>query len=255
MAALLPPRPPSGPRSPGPQGWLWARPGARGPGNRSSRHRRPHTTAEPPRGRGRPSRWPSNPRSCPEVAAVGTRGCPRPRPGQGPPCGQGAVGAAAGRAQPSPRAHMGAPDVASVPQLEREPPPEERGEEVEEEKEEEGFNGSPELPPLSAPPPPLPRATHPQGHHLSYSELLQAASLLAPLAQSPDGLAPGHRGCHRLRITGGVPPAPVSAFSAVLNVRFRGRCGGGASPLLALVLGAVGEWRAPGPPEKSFWAK
>lgn len=31
--------------------------------------------------------------------------------------------------------------------------------------------------------------------------------------------------------------------------------GGGANPLLALVLGAAGEWRAPGPPEKSLWAK
>lgn len=82
---------------------------------------------------------------------------------------------------------MGAPDVAAVPQLEREPPPEERGEEVEEEKQEEGFNGSPELPPLSASPPPLPRATHPQGHHLSHSELLRAASLVAPHAQSRMG--------------------------------------------------------------------
>lgn len=134
---------------------------------------------------------------------------------------------------------MGAPDVAAVPQLEREPPPEERGEEVEEEKEEEGFRGSPELPPLSAPPPPLPRATHPQGHHLSHSELLGTASLVALHSQSPDGLAPGHRGCHRLRITRGAPPAPVSAFSAVLSVHCGGRCGGGASPL---VLGVAGQW-------------
>lgn len=50
---------------------------------------------------------------------------------------------------------MGAPDVAAVPQLEREPPPEERGQEVEE-KEEEGFSGRPKLPPLTAPPPLLP---------------------------------------------------------------------------------------------------
>ncbi|MEJ1278815.1 hypothetical protein NN561_009739 [Cricetulus griseus] len=94
-------------------------------------------------------------------------------------------------------------------------------------REEEGFSGSPELPPLSAPPPPLPRATHPQGHHLPHSELLGTASLVAPHSQSPVGLAPGHRGCHRLRRTGGAPPAPVSAFSAVLSVHCRGRCGRG----------------------------
>lgn len=186
---------------------------------------------------------------------MGTRGCPRPRPGQGPPFGQGAAGAAAGRAQPSPRAHMGSPDVAAVPQLERERPPEERGEEAEEEKEEEGFRGRLELPPLSAPPPPLPRATHPRGHHLAHCKLLGTSSLVTLLAQSPDGLAPGHRGCHRLRITGGAPPAPSSAFSAVLSARCRGRCGEGTSPLLALVLGAAGEWGSPRPPEKSLWAK
>lgn len=210
--------------------------------------------AEPPRGRGRPSRWPSNPRRCP-AAAMGTRGGPRPRPGQGPPFVQGAAGAAAGRAQPSPRAHMGSPDVAAVPQLERELPPEERGEEAEEEKEEEGFRGRPELPPLSAPPPPLPRTTHPRSHHLLHSKLLGISSLVAPLAQSPDGLAPGHQGCHRLRITGSAPPAPASAFSAVLRARCRGRCGKGTNPLLSLVLGALGAWGSPRPPEKSLWAK
>lgn len=67
--------------------------------------------------------------------------CPGPGPGQGPPCRQGAAGAAAGRAQPSPRAHMGAPDVAAAPQLERERSPEERREE-EKEEEEEGFCGA-----------------------------------------------------------------------------------------------------------------
>lgn len=186
---------------------------------------------------------------------MGTRGCPRPRPGQGPPFWQGAAGAAAaGRAQPSPRAHMGSPDVAAVPQLEREPPPEERGEEAEE-KEEEGFRGRPELPPLWAPPPPLSRSTHPQGHHLPHFRLLGTSSLVAPLAQSSDGLAPGHRGCHRLRITRGAPPAPASAFSTVLSACCRGRCGKGTSPLLALALGAAGEWGSPRPPEKSLWAK
>lgn len=69
---------------------------------------------------------------------------------------------------------MGAPDVAAVPQLEREPPPEERGEEVEEEKEEEGFNGSPELPPLSAPPPPLPEPL-----------TLRATTFLTPSSSGP----------------------------------------------------------------------
>lgn len=187
---------------------------------------------------------------------MGTRDCPPPRPGQGPPCGQGAAGTAAGQAQPSPRAHMGAPDVAAVPQLEWKPPPEERGEEAEEEKEKSSnFSGRRELPPLSAPPLPLPWATHPQGHHLLCSELLRVVSLVAPQDQSPDGLAPGHRGCHRLRITRGAPPAPVSAFSAVLSERCRGRCGGGTGALFPLMLAAEGEKGAPRPPEKSLWAK
>jgi hypothetical protein len=56
---------------------------------------------------------------------------------------------------------MGAPDVASAPQLERERPPEERREEEEEKEEEEGFSGRPELPTRLAPPPAPPRSHSP----------------------------------------------------------------------------------------------